>query len=274
MTNRLLLFTLPFFAASALSQGWQPVGARSSALANASVCLDDAWAYHHNPGALAGIRQFSAGIYYHARFLARELQTQALSIALPLKTGVLSVGSQFYGYEQYRHTRAGIGYSLLLGETIGAGVQVNLQQLRFGGNYGSAITATVEAGMLVKIAEKWDVGMSVLNAGRQRITPHEEERYTTVLRIGTRYRPSKKVSVLCETEKQVVHPITFRAGLEYAPVESFVVRFGAQSGPTTLAFGVGYRKNGFRIDAGTSYHPILGWTPNAGLTWQLENDAQ
>jgi hypothetical protein len=223
---------------------------------------------------MTGIREFSAGAYYEARFLAKELQTQALAVALPLKQGVLSVGSQFYGYEQYRHTRAGLGYGLLLSEKIGAGIQVNMQQLRLGGNYGSATSATVEAGILATVSKKWQVGMSVLNIGRKRISPPREDRFTSVVRIGTHYRPSKKVSVLFETEKQVIHPITFRTGLEYMPVESFAVRFGAQSSPVELAFGCGYRKSDFRIDAGTKYHPVLGWTPNAGLTWQFDRDAQ
>lgn len=275
MTNTpLLLFTVLLLTPTCFAQGWRPVGARSASLANTSVCIDDAWSYHHNPGASAGIRHFSAGVYYEARFLAKELQTQALSMALPLKKGVLSVGGQFYGYEQYRQTRAGAGYSLLLSEKIGAGVQVNLQQLRFGDNYGSATNATVEAGFLATISPKWRIGMSVLNIGRQRIAPLEDDRFTSVMRIGTHYRPSKKVTALFEVEKQVVHPVSFRAGLEYLPAEAFAVRFGAQSGPAELAFGFGYRKSTLHLDAGTKYHPVLGWTPNVGLTWQLTDNAQ
>jgi len=259
-----LLCTIPLY-----SQGWRPVGARSAALANASVCIDDVWAYHNNPGALAGIKQFSAGLYYEARFLAKELQTQGLAVALPLKKGVISIGGQLYGYEQYRHTRAGVGYALGLSEKISAGVQINLQQLRFGGNYGSSTNATFEAGILARISDKWKLGMSVLNIGRQRILPLEDDRFTSVIRIGSNYRPSKKVTILLEVEKQVVHPVSFRGGLEYFPVEQLVIRFGAQSGPTELAFGIGYKKNAFQLDAGSKYHPILGWTPNIGFTYQV-----
>lgn len=274
MLRTLLLFHYLLVALPLFSQGWRPVGSRSVSLANASVCLEDVWAYHHNPGALAGIQHVSAGAYYEARFLARELQTQALALAIPLKKGVLSVGSQFYGYEQYRHTRAGAGYSLLLGEKIGAGVQVNLQQLRFGGNYGSSTNATVEAGFLATISPKWKIGASVLNIGRQRIAPLENDRFTSVIRIGSHYRPSKKVAVLLEAEKQVVYPITFRGALEYLPAESFAVRFGAQSGPTEFAFGVGYKTSGFQFDAGTKYHAVLGWTPNVGLCYQFAPHAE
>ena len=71
-------------------------------LANASVCLTDAWAFHHNPGAIAGIKQTSIGLSYENRFTLKELQNQALVIAHPLKKGVISLGAQTYGFSLYR----------------------------------------------------------------------------------------------------------------------------------------------------------------------------
>lgn len=265
----LLLFTL--ITSTVLAQGWRPVGARASSLAGASVCLEDVWAYHHNPGALAGVKTISAGVYYEARFLLKELQTQAVAVTVPLKKGVLSFGGQFYGYEQYRHTRAGAGYALQLAEHFSAGIQLNMQQLRFNSNYGSATTATFEAGMLARISSKWKLGCSILNAGRQRLNG-TDERLTTVLRIGSFWSPSEKVHILMEAEKQVIHPISFRAAAEYLPVPEFVIRIGTQSGPGEFAFGCGYRKSGFTLDAGSKYHPVLGWTPHVGLTYQSAHE--
>lgn len=266
----LLLFLILAHTAT-LAQGWRPVGARSAGLANASVCLNDVWAFQHNPGALTGVKAFSAGVYYDARFLTKELQTQAIVAAIPLKKGVISAGGQFSGYEQYRYTRAGVGYALPLGEHISAGVQVNLQQLRFGGSYGSSSSATFEGGVLATISEKWQIGASVLNIGRQRILPLGDDRFTSVIRIGTLFKPSAKVSVAAEMEKQVIHPITIRGGVEYYPVESFVIRCGAQAGPTELSLGIGYRKQQFSLDLGSKYHPVLGWTPNVGFTYQPDH---
>lgn len=268
MHKLLRLLPLLIITNSISAQGWRPVGARSSSLAGASICLSDVWAFHHNPGALASVSSASGGLYYEARFLAKELQTQAVVAALPLKKGVLSVGGQFYGYEQYRHTRAGAGYALQLSEKIAAGVQINLQQLRFGGNYGSSTNATFEAGILTTLSKQWKLGASILNVGRQRIAPLEDDRFTTVMRIGSAYSPSEKVNVLLEIEKQVIYPITFRGALEYFPAPTFVIRAGVQSGPTEFALGVGYKKNAFQIDAGSKYHPVLGWTPHVGLTYQ------
>lgn len=263
----LLLFTYTTF--QGFGQGWNPVGARSASLANTSVCLDDVWAYHHNPGAAASIQQISVGAYYESRFLTRELQTQALAAAIPLKVGVITAGAQFFGYEQYRNTRAGVGYSMKFTDFLQIGVQGNIQTLRLGGNYGSTTSGTIEAGLLAKVSEKWSIGISVLNIGRQRINPISD-RFATVLRAGCRYQPSKKVSIFAEVEKQVITKISFRGALEYQPVKSFFIRLGAQSAPMEFALGFGYRVAGFSIDLGSKYHQILGWTPNFGLNYQFK----
>lgn len=259
-----VLFVCGPYCSSA--QGISTVGARSTALASTSVCLNDAWAYFHNPGALARVERFSAGVYYESRFLLRELQTQGLAITVPAGKGAFSLGARMSGYELYRTVRSGLGYSLALSEKVSAGIQVNAHHLRFGGNYGQQTTATAEAGLLVDLSSKWKLGASVLNIGRQRISPLND-RIATTFRLGTQYLISQKVSFLLEAEKQVSADPRFKCAVEYRPVEVLVFRFGAHNAPAQLAFGVGYRKKGCCIDLGSSWNPLLGWTPVAGFTY-------
>lgn len=267
----LLLFTHSFLVS--FGQGWNPVGSRAVSLANASICLDDVWAYHHNPGATASIKAISVGAYYETRFLTKELQTQALAVAIPLKVGVISAGAQFFGYQQYRNTRAGLGYSMKFTDFLQVGVQGNIQTLRLGGNYGSTVSGTVEAGLLAKISEKWSVGVSVMNIGRQRINPIND-RFATVMRGGCQYKPSKKVSIFAEVEKQIITKISFKGAVEYQPVQQLYIRFGAQSAPMEFALGIGYKVAGFSIDLGSKYHQTLGWSPNFGLNYQFKEHAE
>lgn len=269
MKQLLLLLFFTYSGLLSFSQGWNPVGARSVALANTSVCLDDVWAYHHNPGAAASIRTISIGAYYETRFLTKELQTQALSLAIPLKVGVISAGAQFFGYEQYRNTRAGVGYSMKFTDFLQVGVQGNIQTLRLGGNYGSTTSGTIEAGLLAKVSEKWSIGISVMNIGRQRINP-VNDRFATIMRAGCQYKPSKKVSVFVEVEKQIITKISFKGAVEYQPVKPLYIRIGAQSAPMEFALGFGYKVSGFSIDLGSKYHQTLGWTPNIGLNYQFK----
>lgn len=261
------LFTLiPFIH---LGQGWNAVGSRSASLAHATVSSEDVWSYFHNPGATASIKSFSAGVYYETRFLTKELQTQSLVLALPLKKGVLTAGGQFYGYEQYRNTRAGLGYALQLSEIFQLGVQGNLQTLRLGNNYGSTISGTIEGGLLVHFNTKWQMGFSVLNIGRQKINPIND-RFATILRGGLCFKPSKKLSIYSEIEKQVITKLSVKGGIEYSPMENLFLRIGAHSGPMEFAFGLGYKNRGFSIDLHSQYHPVLGWSPGFGLNYQIQ----
>lgn len=266
---RALLLTT-FFGLTTLSfsQGWNPIGARSNSLSGASVTLNDVWAVHQNPGAVAQIQSFSAGIYYDTRFLTKELQTQAIAIASPLKKGVIMGGAQLFGYKEYRHTRVGLGYALQLTDHFSAGIQANVQQLQFNENYGSVISGTAEAGFLAKINEKWNIGFSITNIGRQRIAGLDD-RFNSVMRFGTCFSPSKQVKCIGEVQKDIIYPISFRGALEYFPVEALAIRLGAQTGPSIFAFGIGYQKTNFQIDLGTKYHQQLGWTPCIGFNYSV-----
>lgn len=273
MIKKTLLILTLFLSVVVNGQGWRPVGVRSSGLSNSSVALSDVWSYYHNPAATAELKTIEAGVFYESRFLSKELQTQAIAFALPIKKGVFSLGATTFGYEQYRSTKAGVGYSLQLSDNFFLGAQVNMHQLRFNENYGSSFSATGELGLLAKVSEKWMIGISAMNFGAQKISA-TEERFTSVLRAGFRYKLSEVVLITGEVEKQTIHDFSFKGGVEYIPVKNFFIRLGAQSGPTSFAFGLGYKWNQFSMDIATNYHPVLGWTPSFGLNYQFTKNAK
>ena len=70
--QRLVLIVL-LISGYCLGQGWAPAGSRSRAMGDASVTLQDVWAYHHNPAAIVGIKKVAFGISYENRFLLKTL---------------------------------------------------------------------------------------------------------------------------------------------------------------------------------------------------------
>jgi hypothetical protein len=270
LLRTLLLFL--FCPLISFSQGWIPMGGRSNSMANASVAFEDVWAYHHNPAGLASLKSFSAGLSYENRFLLKELQSQGLTVALPLKTGVLSFGAQLYGFELYRTQKVGAGYSIKLSEKFSAGVQLNYQGIRLTDNYGSKHSATAELGILGEITENWKIGVSVFNLGRAKLADFADDRFTTLMRLGTSYKVSDKVLFSAEAEKNIEYPLRFKAGMEYQAVKNFFFRFGAATAPVEITFGFGYKFKTFQLDLGSAYHQRLGWSPNVSLTYQLDKN--
>jgi len=268
MVKNYFLLTFALIASlQSFSQGWMPVGSRSNALANTSATLVDAWAFHHNPGALGELKEMSIAVSYENRFLLRQLQSQGIVYAQPLKVGVISVGAQLYGFNEYRTQRIGAGYSLKLSEFLFAGVQLNYQGVRLNQNYGTNHSISAEAGIQAVVGAKWRIGVSVFNIGRAKLSVFEDDRYSTMMRLGVGYKVSDKVLVLAEAFKNLDYKTSFRVGVEYEAFNNFYLRCGASSQPIEFAFGFGYKWKVVQLDIGSVYHQRLGWSPNVSFSY-------
>jgi len=264
----LFLCLLPFCVASQVEY---PMGSRSGALAHSSVTLADVWAYYHNPGALGELDYASVGLSYENRFLLKELQSQALVFAMPMRVGVISVGTHFYGYRQFRSQRIGAGYSLKLADKLYAGVQLNYQGLQLNENYGHHTTATAEGGVQALINPHWRIGIGVSNIGRAKLNDYQDERYPTHFRIGTSYQLSSKVLFLLEGSKAIHYKERIKVGVEYLAAKDFFIRLGVSNQPIEFSFGFGYQWKYFSFDISSAYHQDLGWSPQISISYRFTN---
>lgn len=270
MKRTLLIFTALIFAFSLQAQGWMSQSARSSALANSGVSFTDVFAFHHNPGALGFLETGSVGLSYEARYALKELQTQGVAVAMPLKVGVISVGGQFYGYDAYRTTKAGAGYSMKLFESISAGVQINYIGMGFGNSYyGRKHGISAEFGALAKLGDKVDLGFSVINLTRTKLADFKNERFGTLLRLGASYQVLDELLLIGEIEQEIAHTTRFRLGVEYHPIDILYIRAGVQGAPMDLAFGFGLDWKRMRLDLATQYNQVLGWSPAASFIFDF-----
>jgi hypothetical protein len=265
--NILLLAICCIGSFASTAQGWVPMGARSMSMANASTTLNDVWAYHHNPGALGDIDQVTAGISYENRFLLRELQSQGFAVAIPLKVGVISMGGQIYGYEQFKTYKGGLGYSMRLADKLFAGVQLNYMGLRLPESYGSKSSMTAEAGIYAKFTDNWKMGFSVYNIGRAKLSEFADDRFATIMRIGTAYTFSEKVILAIDVEKSIDYDLRVKSGIEYEVINNFYLRGGFATTPVELSFGLGYQWKQIQLGIGSSFHQTLGWSPHFALSY-------
>ena len=270
--ERIFLMTIFIFSLQfSFCQGWLPMGSRSHALGNASVAIDDIWAYHHNPANLVSVKKLGFGLSYENRFLLKELQSQGFVVALPLKAGVISFGLQSFGFKNFRTNRLGVGYSMKLAEFLSCGVQLNYHQVRLTDAYGRKDALTAELGLKANITDNWKVAFSVFNLTRTKISEFGEDRLTTLMRFGTQYTFSEKVMFVAELEKNIEFPVRFKTGIEYSPIKKLFLRGGFATQPIELSAGLGYRfKEQFQLDIGSAYHQILGWSPNFSFTYQMK----
>jgi hypothetical protein len=133
--------------------------------------------------------------------------------------------------------------------------------------YGSTTMATFGLNFLARVLPDVWIGAKVQNPLQQKIG---EDLVPTVLRMGASWKPSELLLMSFETEKDLERKAMIKAGLEYRPISILVIRAGMRSNQVArLAFGAGFRlKNNLSFDLASEWHPSLGLTPSAMISWR------
>ena len=266
--NRLILLVLcPLYLFS--SNGDGPIGVRSAALGHASSCLFDVWSARNNQGSLGFLRKSEVGAFYENRFFVKELTQSGFAAAIPIKKGTFGLSYSSLGYKLYRESHMTLSYGMKLTDNIAAGIGFDYLNTRIADIYGNANAFTGSVGLTAKILPQVVISSHVFNPFRAKITNYNNEKIPTIFKLGAQYIFSKKVSILAEAEKTSAQKINMKGGIEYNPSSLIYLRVGGSSYPTQASFGVGVNYNGLKIDMCTSYHSILGLSPQIGLSYTI-----
>jgi len=272
--KRSLLFVLSvsFFQSAFSGNDNMPVGARSAAIGNASVCMVDVWAVYHNQANLAYYKNITAGVYYENRFLVKEMNLQAATFVLPAKKlGVFAVSFSRFGYSLYNESKYGLAYARNFGPNFSAGVQMNYLRTHIAEDYGSKGYFTVELGVRANLTKQLVIGFHAYNLTRAKMADYNNERIPTVLRLGLQYDFSEKVFLSTEVEKDIDYKPVFKMGMEYRPAKMFFIRAGISTNPFIGSFGLGFSiADKVNIDLASTIHPVLGFSPMASLSYNFK----
>jgi hypothetical protein len=264
-----LLFILIIFNSNAGNDNY-PAGARFAAMGNAAVSLSDLWSVQHNQAGLSGLKKISAGINYENRFLLKELGIKSVAVAVPWKSFVFALSSISFGYSSYHENKYGLSAAKSFGSNFSAGIQLDLLTTAIGENYGKQNSIAGEIGVQAKLTQELTLGAHVYNPTRAKVSDYNDERVPTILKIGMNYKFSGKVMLAVETEKDINYKPLFKAGIEYVPTDELYLRAGISSNPSMSCFGFGLNLKKLKIDLATSYHSVLGFSPQLGLKWQID----
>jgi hypothetical protein len=266
MKKTLLILFFSFAACGLFAQN-STVGGRASALGGASVTLSDVYSAQNNQAGLGFVKNAAVGAYYENRFLVKQLSYSSFTAALPIKKGAFGITYTGFGYSAFRQSKFGVGYGMKLSENFSAGVGLNYLSYTIGDIYGKASAFAVEFGLQGKLSKQVVVAAHIYNPNRAKITDYNNEKIPSQLKFGIQYTFSRQLLVLVEAEKASYTNINFKGGIEYAPAKEFYLRAGMNSYPTQAAFGIGVKLQGLKFDLSSSYHNILGFTPQVGLSY-------
>ena len=113
------------------------------------------------------------------------------------------------------------------------------------------------------------IGAHIYNPIPYKVDKVFGERLPTVIKFGLGYEPSPKVLLAAEYEQDIHYKPQFKGGIEYRPIKYLHIRAGAQTTPFSASFGLGVNVKGLNIDLASSYHPVLGFTPQAAIIYSF-----
>lgn len=262
----LLLFFLPgpFYAWS--QSGAPPVaGARGAALGQTGLTFTDIYSLFSNQAGLAFLESFSGAVQAERRFMLSEIQSLSAGAALPSSSGTFGLSLNYYGFEDFNEQRIGLAYSRKLYDKMGIGAQFLYLNTRIP-EYGNTANFTFEVGLLMEIVPQLWAGFHVFSPIR--VETIANEYLPTIFGVGLTYKPSEKVNINAEVQKDIEFKLRTKVGIEYQAAEPFFLRIGMGTEPTLVSFGVGYQiQNNIAIDLASSYHQVLGFTPAVGVAY-------
>ena len=263
--NLILLLLFTSYLSQASSEK-HLAGARSNAMAKASVASFDIWGNYNNQASLAKLKKIQFGVFYENRFQLEDLSTKAIAFYLPTKLGGFNLNFSQFGSDLYKESKIGVGYSKALGEHFWASVQLNQMRIKLNQVYGEQSKYNFEIGLLAEIFSDFYVGFHLFNPTQEKFaTLYFDEAIPTVARFGFSWHLSRETMLNSEVEKDFDNDIRLKFGVEYELIDKLHLRLGVSNHPNQISFGLGYQLKIVKMNLAYSKHQNLGYTPSIDL---------
>jgi len=231
------------------------------------VALQDEQALFGNQAGLAWIEDKSIHLGAQSIFLLEDARFLNAGFALPTSSGTFGLSLSSLHFASLDHQRIGLGYGRKLAENLSIGGQVNTWIYQID-EYGSTTTLSFELGAQYEILKGLIAGFHVESPVQVALS--EEEDLPTILTAGFAYTPSNKLGLFAQAQKGLDTELTMAFGIDYALAQAMRLRLGLDTQAETFTFGISYQiKELLRLDLASSYHSVLGFSPNFGATIRL-----
>ena len=264
-----LFLLLAWYGTAKASGEWTVQGGRSAGMGQTSVAISDCWSANNNQAGMAFLDNNKVGFFFENRFLMKALSVQSLCFNYKMHTGTLGATLRYTGDAVYNSTKAGLGYALVIGHNVSAGVQLDYLGTYLGQEYGKSHKVTFEAGVMVKLNQQLTFGVHSFNAIHAKQSGYGNEAIPTTMNFGFGYTGIDKFLLTAEVYKNSEFPMELRTGAEYRLNQVAYARIGLCSNPARYTFGFGIEKKKIVIDIASSVHQQLGYSPQISFQYSF-----
>jgi hypothetical protein len=246
------------------------MGARAMGVAYASSCLEDEWSLFNNPAGISSVKQTSTAFTYKVHPSLKSFNSMAGVFTLPLKFGVTGLGVYRFGDELYNEHVISAAFANQFG-LASLGVKVNYIQYQ-GEGFGTTGMVTVSLGGIARFSDKFLVGAHILNINQPKVTSEDrDETVPAILIAGLAWKPSAKLLLTTEIEKDIDYPLLWKTGIEYQAHSKVSLRTGYRIEPSAAFFGLGLKPKKFTIDYAFEYNFQLGASHQASVGYKFQS---
>ncbi len=232
------------------------MGGRATGLGYTTATLDDEWTIFNNIGGLGRVTQQSANFAYEARPSLEGANRLAASFLTSTKIGSIGAGIFKFGDDVYSEQMVSLGYGNQIGNTS-LGAKANYVQYR-AENFGIHTAFSLDFGGITQITPKIEVGAYITNLTQSKLIGSDGERLPTKLVAGISFKPSDKVLVATEIEKDIAYQSTWKTGMEYNFYKKVFFRTGFNLNPNAAFFGLGLHKGNLKVDYAIRFSQLIG----------------
>ncbi|MEO6315039.1 MAG: hypothetical protein ABIU63_18400 [Chitinophagaceae bacterium] len=250
-----------------------PLSARYTGIGTYSSNFTDAFSGSVNQAALAETKGAAAGVYGERRFMLKELSNYAAAIIMPSRLGGFGIAARYFGSNNFNHSQLGLGFGKKLSDKIAIGIQFNYNMIKLAG-YGSSGNINFEAGAILHLSKKLHAGLHIYNPAGGKYGKLHNEKLASVYSSGFGYEVSDKFFISTEISKEEDQPVHIQAGMQYSVARQIFARLGVATGTGNYFFGLGLQWKTYRIDAVTTWHAQLGFTPALMLVFAFHPSSQ
>ena len=227
----------------------------------------DEWSLFNNVGGLGKTNQASTNFACEIRPALTGANRLAASILTPIKIGTIGVGLFRFGDDIYSEHLVSIGFGSSIGNTS-LGAKVNYIQYR-AESFGTNTAISIDFGGVTEITAQLSVGAYISNLTQSKLIGTDGERLPTKLVTGLGFRPSEKIFIATEIEKDLDYQTTWRSGLEYAIYKKVFFRTGFNMNPNAAYFGLGAQKRNLKVDYAIKFNQLTGAAHQASAIYLL-----
>jgi len=266
MKRLILLVICGFIFHKAAGTGYPfPAGSGAVGMGNTSVTRADLWSVVNNISGLANLPSSACGIYYANYFGIQALNKYNAAIAVPFRGLWTGINISRYGEENYNESFFGLGLAHKI-RNVSLGLKAALFQLQIT-EEKTIHRLLFSFGGQAELSKELSFGAYIHNINQAKIRKDLEERLPTIMKLGILWKPSSKMQLSVETEKEIRYSMNWKAGMEYAPVKGFRIWTGINSFPSRVFFGAGIRKYNFEIAYATGTMSAAGSTHHLTLNY-------